>query len=397
MLIKSYGLMMYKAVIQNTGMKVKVVVLTGIFLLVFTAGDAQKYGSSYEKDVPKIKSIDVPDSSNSGRWSRTFRAANGALYMHGMNKSMDNGKTFFKHGDSTVDEFVRRPERATFSKGNLQYAINGFTDVITPGVYSVKAWRSLNGLHNIKEEYDTIYVPGGPLPKKRDEDWDGLYIYRTIVEMKDGSWLMTMYGNFKADTLHPCNRNAQGELVYMQRTILVTSKDQGRSWHYLSSIAAPRAGDPVGEGFVEPAITLLKDGRLLCVMRSGHQFPLYASWSEDGGKTWTAPLYTGLDRGCDPCLVTLKDGRVALSWGRRFPEGWSIISPEGDQGRFSFPGQGYVNLAISDNGGKTWVNHKVIKNAGTCYSTIIEVEPNILYCQSDGWHTRIHLKSLQEK
>ena len=341
---------------------------------------------------PIVIKTSVPDSANSGRWSRTFRAADGALYMHGMNKSVDKGKTFFTHSDSTIDEFVRRPERATFGKGKLQYAINGFTDMVRPGVYSVKAWRSVDGLNTVKEEYDTIYVPGGPLHKKKPEDWDGLYIYRTIIEMKDGSWLMTMYGNFKEDTLYPCNKNARGELVYMQRTILVTSKDEGRSWHYLSSVAVPHAGDPVGEGFVEPALTLLKDGRLLCVMRSGHQFPLYASWSSDGGKTWTAPLYTGLDRGCDPCLTTLKDGRVALSWGRRFPEGWSMISPEGDQGRFAFPGAGYVNLAISSDGGSNWTNHKVLANAGTCYSTIIEVEPGLLFLQSDGWNMRIKLK-----
>ncbi|MBK7713766.1 MAG: exo-alpha-sialidase [Bacteroidales bacterium] len=100
----------------------------------------------------------------------------------------------------------------------------------------------------------------------------------------------------------------------MQRTFIVSSDDKGATWHYVSTVAAPRAGDPVGEGLVEPAITMLQDGRLLCVMRSGHHFPLYASWSSDNGKTWSDPLYTGLDRACDPCLITLHDGTVALSW-----------------------------------------------------------------------------------
>ncbi len=180
----------------------------------------------------------------------------------------------------------------------------------------------------------------------------------------------------------------------MQRTFVVTSTDEGRTWNYLSTVASPRAGDPVGEGFVEPALTLLDDGRLLCVMRSGHHFPLYASWSEDAGRSWSPPMYTGLDRGCDPCLITLHDGRVALSWGRRYPEGWSTVDPEGDQERFKrqYPGHGYTNLSISDDGGLSWVNHKVMKQSGSCYSTIIEVEPNVVFMLVDQWHCRITLK-----
>jgi photosystem II stability/assembly factor-like uncharacterized protein len=178
----------------------------------------------------------------------------------------------------------------------------------------------------------------------------------------------------------------------MMRTFIVTSTDKGKTWDYLSTVAVPQKGDPVGEGFVEPAITLLEDGRLLCVMRSGHHYPLYSSWSSDGGKTWTAPLYTGFDRGCDPCMITLQDGRVALSWGRRYPEGWSLVSPEGDKGRFVYPGEGYNNLSISDDGGKTWNTSKIDKNTGSCYSTIFEVEPNVIFCQVDRWCWRINLK-----
>jgi Neuraminidase (sialidase) len=126
-------------------------------------------------------------------------------------------------------------------------------------------------------------------------------------------------------------------------------------------------------------------------MRAGHHFPLYASWSSDNGKTWTPPVYTGLDRGCDPCLITLSDGRVALSWGRRYREGWSIISTIGDQERFKYPGEGYTNLAISSDGGLTWDNNKIIHQSGSCYSTIFEVEPNVIFMQVDQLFCRIKL------
>jgi hypothetical protein len=202
---------------------------------------------------------------------------------------------------------------------------------------------------------------------------------------------MTMYGNFASDSIFPPDADAQRELTYMQRTFIVRSTDQGQNWNYLSTVASPKLGDPVGEGFVEPAITLLEDGRLLCIMRSGHRFPLYASWSDDAGRSWSYPMYTGLDRGCDPCLITLQDGRVALSWGRRFPEGWSIVSPEGDKGRFEFPGYGYTSLSISNDDGLTWASHKIMERSGTCYSTIIEVEPKVVFMLVDEWYCRITL------
>jgi hypothetical protein len=309
--------------------------------------------------------------------------------------SNDGGRTVVVQKDIDVEGINDQPERAVLATKSIFYALHGSTKMVTPGVYRAKAWRSSDGLRTIRKEEVTINVPEGPLREgKSGEYWYGLYVYRTIVEMPDGTWLMTMYGNFATDNLRPFEADAQKELAYMQRTFVVTSTDEGRTWNYLSTVASPRVGDPVGEGFVEPAITLLDDGKLLCVMRSGHHFPLYASWSEDAGRSWSPPMYTGLDRGCDPCLITLHDGRVSLSWGRRYPEGWSTVDPEGDQERFKrqYPGHGYTNLSISDDGGLSWVNHKVMKQSGSCYSTIIEVEPNVVFMLVDQWYCRITLK-----
>ncbi len=328
---------------------------------------------------------------NDIKWTRCFRDAGGTIFFEDHRMSTDGGKTVVDQYDIDVEEINAAPERAVLIKDDLLYALDGPTRIIAPGVYSGKVWRSSDGLQTIQEEQATFHVPEGPLRDRKGGEWYGLFVYRTIIEMPDGTWCMTMYGNFATDTIVPPNADAQKELSYMERTILVTSSDQGRNWHYLSTIASPQRGDAVGEGFVEPALTLLKDGRLLCIMRSGHHYPLYASWSEDNGKSWSPPMYTGLDRGCDPCLITLQDGRVALSWGRRFPEGWSTISPEGDKGRFEFPGYGYTTLSISEDGGVTWTGQKIMKRAGTCYSTIMEVEPNVVFLLVDEWHCRINL------
>ena len=355
------------------------------------------YSCSSHKDhtdepTNAIKNISTRQSmGNDNKWTRCFRATDGTIYFEDHRKSVDGGKTVIAQKLIDVEDINAAPERAVLVNDALLYALDGPTQLVSPGVYSGKAWRSTDGLNTIQEESVTFYVPEGPLRDRIGGEWYGLFVYRTILELPDGTWCMTMYGNFESDTIIPPNKDAQKELTYMQRTILLTSNDLGRTWHYLSTIAAPSQGEPLGEGFVEPALTLLKDGRLLCIMRSGHHYPLYASWSKDNGKTWSAPMYTGLDRGCDPCLITLQDGRVALSWGRRFPEGWSLISPEGDKGRFEFPGYGYTSLSISEDGGLTWADEKIMEQAGTCYSTIIEVEPNVVFMLVDEWHCRITL------
>jgi hypothetical protein len=341
--------------------------------------------------------VKVESIGNGSKWSRCFLSGDGIIYFKDSLMSTDGGKTLVPQESLNVNEINGAPERAVVSEGEMFYALNGPTEYMKPGVYRGVAWRSNDNLKTIQKEDPFFYIPEGAAPIRNNSEWYGLFVYRTILRMPDSTWLMTMYGNFIADTLVPYDSDAKKETRFMQRTLIVTSKDEGHTWNYLSTVAAPERGDPIGEGLVEPAITMLNDGRLLCIMRSGHHFPLYASWSTDNGKTWTAPVYTGLDRGCDPCLITLHDGRVALSWGRRFPEGWSKITPEGDKGLFKYPGDGYTSLAISNDGGLTWVNHKIINNSGSCYSTIFEIEPDIVFMQTDQWYCRIKLKAVEEK
>ena len=326
------------------------------------------------------------------RWKRCLLTPDGTIYFKDSLKSTDGGKTFITHKDIDVEAIIAQPEVAVLSVKDLFYAANGRAKNTTPGIFKMNAWRSADGLKTIQKEESVINVPEGPKRHFDNDQWNGLYFYRTILSMPDGSWLATMYGNFSADTIPPQGDDAKKECKFMMRTFIVTSSDKGHTWNYLSSVAIPHSGNPVGEGFVEPSVALLNDGRLLCIMRAGHHFPLYASWSSDNGKTWTPPLYTGLDRGCDPCLISLRDGRVALSWGRRYSEGWSQITDKGDQELFKYPGEGCTNLSISDNGGKTWTNTKIATNTGSCYSTIFEVEPNVIFCQIDRWCWRIMLK-----
>ena len=75
---------------------------------------------------------------------------------------------------------------------------------------------------------------------------------------------------------------------------------------------------------------------------------------------------------------------MAVCYGKRFPEGWSRL--HSDNARWQYPGHGLVRLAVSDDGtGESWQSATIGERMGSCYPTIIEVEPGVLFCQVDGW------------
>ena len=84
-----------------------------------------------------------------------------------------------------------------------------------------------------------------------------------ILPSQDGGLLVPMYGKFEGDIL--------------DRTVLMKSMDDGHTWTYLSTIAKvdqplPGMGD---EGFNEPGLARLADGRLICLLRTGFDGLMY--------------------------------------------------------------------------------------------------------------------------
>ena len=335
-------------------------------------------------------------------WRCCFKHWDGTIFLPTGQKSIDGGRTIVRHGITALGEIsilhnmrhaeTPGPEGAVFSSPDLFLALDGWVSFRAPGEYVVKSWRSVDNLQTLDREEAVLHVPGGPERQREAGEWFGLYITRNILRMPDGSLLATAYGHFEEDRIVPPTLAGRTETLYMTRTFVIRSTDDGRTWDYLSTVAAPTEGDPVDEGFGEPTLALLDDGGLLCVMRTGHQRPLYACRSEDQGRTWTDPVYTGLERGCFPCLTKLEDGRLVLTFGVRFPPGWSRITPEGDHGRWRYPGAGLVKLAVSADGiGQDWVETTIGEGMGTCYSTSFETEPNIVFCHVDGWYWRVML------
>lgn len=126
----------------------------------------------------------------------------------------------------------------------------------------------------------------------------GLSFWRYFIE-RNGRWLATMQGHFHGDRQY--------------RSVLVESRDEGRTWTFVSTIAF-RHGEP-GDGFVEPVMLPVSDGSLLCVLRRGGRLPMAQCRSLDDGRTWSRPeLLPG--HGVDPDLFLMSNGVLVGTFGR---------------------------------------------------------------------------------
>jgi len=196
-------------------------------------------------------------------------------------------------------------------------------------------------------------------------------IYRSIIELDNGDLLASMYGKFK------------GEKKY--RSFLIKSTDRGESWSYLSTIAYnPNVGT---EGFCEPAMGLLKNGEILCMMRTGSGEPLYQSRSSDHGKRWSNPVPTSA-RGVDPDLFVMKSGIIACSYGRLQPRKEIEPSISLDP---KLPASMGVQIMFSTDEGASWTNHTTVyAGPSTGYTGIEEMRKGELIQTFDtlgyGWH-----------
>jgi hypothetical protein len=198
------------------------------------------------------------------------------------------------------------------------------------------------------------------------------------------------------------------------RVMLFRSKDKGRNWDYVSTVAVdPKVGT---EGFGEPVIARVSKGihkgRLISFMRTGRE--LYKAVSDDEGKSWTKPepiVFAGRDvyavdkwkemfkdtkrKGqlivnnpteiigavVDPDLIELRSGILVAAFGVRIPARACWQNP-------THPWNGNY-LAFSLDGGDTW-SHIVQMTSGiytTHYMAIEEMrKDNNIFVTYDFGH-----------
>ena len=98
---------------------------------------------------------------------------------------------------------------------------------------------------------------------------------------------------------------------------LYESLDRGQNWREISIVAR---GSGMVEGANEATLVRLRDGSLYCIYRTGDM--LHHVWSQDDGKSWTAPEPMHLidsdvrPRMVWPVMKQLADGTLVLVWGR---------------------------------------------------------------------------------
>jgi hypothetical protein len=290
-----------------------------------------------------------------GSYMSLFKFNDGSIVVGGK-RSSDAGKTWQNAPGFHVGAF-QFPDGEVVQLGFKTKKAN------RDDYFSADLTRSTDNGLILKTETTTMHIPEATGGSGDDGSrFEGPVADHAIVQLRDGSLMAAMYGQFKTDRVPVPTMPAKWG-CFKYRTFVMRSTDRGRTWDYLATVAY----DPsVGlESFCEPDLLIVPDGGILCFMRtggSGGKFtPLYLSRSEDGGKTWSKPEPIA-DRGVWPNACRMKNGVLACTYGR--PGNW---------------------LAFSLDAGRTWRGHFCFYNGPTTScNSVQEIEPDTLLVLYDS-------------
>jgi photosystem II stability/assembly factor-like uncharacterized protein len=167
----------------------------------------------------------------------------------------------------------------------------------------------------------------------------------------------------------------------------IYSDDAGRQWKRSPIFGPPPPLPDRPEGFGEPAVVELADGRIWMVFRTrfGH---LWQAWSTDGGATWGQPSSTGLVSPLSAVNAKRIPGTnsVVVLWNHcqpgksekwnEFPNLWKPRCP--------------LAMAVSRDGCQTWSRPAIVEPATGVYPSICfsDKEMFVVYMQSPDTSSR---------
>jgi hypothetical protein len=114
--------------------------------------------------------------------------------------------------------------------------------------------------------------------------WPEVFVHSgSVVQLKDGSYLTTMYGH---------GAGTYRKWTVMSALYFVVSANQGRTWTLRSTIPWQSAFGANADGPGEPTTARLADGTLWCIFRADSTEYYWSATSTDEGMTWVdlAPL-----------------------------------------------------------------------------------------------------------
>lgn len=328
------------------------------------------------------------DPVRPARYARSCQDTEGNVYVMGLFKvsQLEDGELITR---AQYDP-VFPPTALNEAIMNTFYSCPGFFMALnnrlaheSDSVYTTKMWRSDDDLKSIQETKASFIIPeAGKVDFGEPDEWAGLICHRSVIRISDGSLLATMYGNFENDTIVPTNPQSKIETKYKLRAFVVRSTDMGKTWRYLSTVAVPDSKilDNT-EGFNEWTMIQLENGKLLGVIRTSHFSPFVISYSTDEGRSWSLPVSNPElgPAGCDPYLLKLTDGRIALSYGEMVqPEHIKDFPRKIDHRR-------RCRLAISKTpDAEHWEVYDITGYENrSAYSTIFQLQADLLLYQTD--------------
>ena len=169
-----------------------------------------------------------------------------------------------------------------------------------------------------------------------------------IIETKGGMLATSFYGHLNDEQVR-----AGGGSVG-----LIRSHDRGETWGDVSVICGGAPGS--GQWFNESWVTVLPDGRWLCIARmnpnTAHRkmpLSLLRGFSGDGGRTWSHPVPTRFHGG-EPGGAVLPDGGVLCSQSGGWTMDLQIRPDRVNATRWGIIDHGKLLYEVIYDGGVTW-------------------------------------------
>lgn len=200
-------------------------------------------------------------------------------------------------------------------------------------------------------------------PRPCITDREGYFVLNNnrVIQLKDGRLLFAV-------ALH----QSPGDTVFARigRLWSYYSDDNGTTW--TASAEVPNPEQIVTQ---EPGLVELDNGDVFMFSRTMSNVQ-YFSYSNDKGKTWSAVEPGNLESPCSPASIA------------RIPSTGDLLVVWNDNGvdQKRTP----LNVAISKDEGKTWINNKIFENdpkGSYCYTAIHFTENNDVLLGYFNWAT----------